>query len=127
MYESEKIAEEMLNTLLIPLHKKGDTRDPKNYRFLHIKMDLARIFEMLVYFKLKNHFDEKTSECQQGGMKQGDTVENLAMLSSIIVEQEDNNAGLIMTAVDAVKCFDRVHLSDAHAMLQVTGGRTRRR
>ena len=121
MYESERIAEEMLETLLITLHKKGDARDPKNYRFLHIKLDVARIFEMLVYFKLENHFDSKTSECQQGGMKQCDTVENLAMLSSIIVEQEDKKNGLIMTAIDAVKCFDRVHLSDAHAMLQVSG------
>ena len=121
MYESEALAEEMLNTLLIALHKKGDPRDPRNYRFLHIKMDVARIFEMLVYFKLEQHFDTHTSECQQGGMKEGDTIENLAMLSSIIVDREDKKEGLVMTAVDAVKCFDRVHLSDAHAILQVAG------
>ena len=76
---------------------------------------------MLVYFKLENHFYTHTSECQQGGMKEGDTIENLAMLSSIIVAREDMKEGLVMTAVDAVKCFDRVHLSDAHAILQVAG------
>ena len=27
-----------------------------------------------------------------------------------------------MTAVDDVKCFDRVHLSDSHAVLQTSGG-----
>ena len=92
------------------------------YRYLHIKIDVIRIFELLVYFKLESHFDKVTSECQQGGMKQGDTIENLAMLSSIIVDREDQGKGLLMTAVDAVKCFDRVHWSDSHAVLQTSGG-----
>ena len=122
MYEQETVAKEMFQTLLIPLYKKNDPRDPRNYRFLHIKMDVARIFELLVYLKLEKHFDKVTSDSQQGGMKQGDTIENLAMLSSVIIDKEDNNEGAILTAVDAVKCFDRVHLSDAHAVLQVSGG-----
>ena len=121
MYESESIATELIETVLIPLFKKDDPRDPKNYRFIHMKIDLARIFELLVYLKLEKHFDRVTSESQQGGMKQGDCVENLAMLASIIVDREDKGETLIMTAVDAVKCFDRVHLSDAHAALQVSG------
>ena len=122
MYEQETVASEMLETLLIPLYKKNDQRDPKNYRYLHIKMDVARIFELLVYMKLERHFDTMTSDSQQGGMKQGDTIENLAMLSSIIVDKEDKGEGVILTAVDAIKCFDRVHLSDSHAVLQTTGG-----
>ena len=122
MYEQETLPESTFETLLIALYKKGDARDPSNYRYLHIKLDIIRIFELLVYFKLEGHFDKVTSECQQGGMKRGDTIENLAMLSSIIVDREDNNRGLLMTAVDAIKCFDRVHLSDSHAVLQLSGG-----
>ena len=72
--------------------------------------------------KLEKHFDKMTSENQQGGMKKGDTIENLAMLSSIIVDREEKGRGIILTAVDAVKCFDRVHLSDSHAVLQLSGG-----
>ena len=55
-------------------------------------------------------------------MKKGDTIENLAMLSSIIVDREDRGVWVVLTAVDAVKCFDRVHLSDSHAVLQISGG-----
>ena len=122
IYEQETLPDETFETLLIALYKKGDHRDPSMYRYLHIKLDVIRIFELLVYFKLESHFDKVTSECQQGGMKKGDTIENLAMLSSIIVDREDHGKGLLMTAVDAVKCFDRVHLSDSHAVLQTSGG-----
>ena len=66
MYEQETLPEETFETLLIALYKKGDHRDPSMYRYLHIKIDVIRIFELLVYFKLESHFDRVTSECQQG-------------------------------------------------------------
>ena len=52
MYEQETLPEATLEMLLIALYKRGDHRDPSMYRYLHIKMDVIRLFELLVYFKL---------------------------------------------------------------------------
>ena len=123
LFEEEIVPDDFVITFLISLHKKNDKRDPGNYRFLHMRSDLSRIYELLVYLKLETHFDKFTAESQMGSRKNGDTVEHLMMLCSIIKarEEEDNNITSLI-AVDSVKCFDRSWLSDNHAILQVEGG-----
>ena len=122
LYEEEVIPEDMKETTLIALHKKNDKRLASNYRFLHLKSDVARIFELLCYQKLENHFDTFTDESQMGGRKDCDTIENLAMLTSLIKAREEEKAeGIISTFIDAQKCFDRSFLTDNHAILQIQG------
>ena len=122
MYEEEVVPDDFVITFLISLHKKNDKRDPGNYRFLHMRSDLSRIYELLVYLKLETHFDRFTAESQMGGRKNGDTVEHLMMLTSIIkAREEEENTITSLIAVDSVKCFDRSWLSDNHAVLQMEG------
>ena len=121
MYEEEIVPECFRETILIALFKKNDPKDPGNYRFLHMKSDLSRLYELLIYMKLETHFDRVTAESQMGGRKDGDTVEHLAMLCSIIKDREAKGEGVILTMIDAIKCFDRSFLSDNHATLQVEG------
>ena len=122
IYEEEVTPECFIETFLIALHKKNDKKDPGNYRFLHMRMDLSRVYELLVYLKLENHFDQHTAESQMGGRKDGDTVEHLAMLTSILkAKEQEENAGVQFLMVDSVKCFDRSWLSDNHAILQMEG------
>ena len=121
LYEEEIIPEDMKETVLIALHKKNDKRVVTNYRFLHLKSDVARIFELLCYQKLEQHFDSHTDESQMGGRKDCDTIENLAMLTSLIKAREEEGRGIISTFIDAQKCFDRSHLVDNHAVMQLQG------
>ena len=121
MYEEEVCPDDFRITFLIALFKKNDPRDPANYRYLHMKSDLSRLYELLVYLKLESHFDSVTAESQMGGRKDGDTVEHLAMLTSIIKDREEQGGGAVLGMVDAVKCFDRSWLSDNHAILQLEG------
>ena len=117
IYESEEIPESMMVTRLVPLFKKGDPRDPANYRYLHLRSDLARIFEAVVYLKLEDHFAQKTPEQQQGGLKECDTIENLVTMVSMINERERTKRGMITTFVDAIKFFDKCYLSDTQSVL----------
>ena len=121
MYEEEIVPDCFRTTTLISLYKKNDPKDPGNYRFLHMKSDLSRLYELLIYMKLESHFDTATAESQMGGRKDGDTIEHLAMLNSIIKDREEKGEGVILTMVDAIKCFDRSFLSDNHATLQLEG------
>ena len=117
IYESEEIPDSMKVTRLVALLKKGDPRDPANYRYLHLRSDLARIFEAVVYLKLEDHFATNTAEPQQGGLKECDTVENLTTLISVINQREREGSGLITNFIDAVKFFDKCFLSDTQAVL----------
>ena len=121
MYEEEIIPDSFIETTLIALYKKNDPRLASNYRFLHIRSDLSRLFQLLVYLKLENHFDVHTDESQMGGRKDCDTVEHLAMVTSMVKAKEEEGKGILATCVDAVKCFDRSTLSDNHAILMLEG------
>ena len=121
MYEEEVIPDSFIQTTLIALHKKNDPRRASNYQFLHLRSDLSHLFQLLVYLKLENHFDLHTDESQMGGRRDCDTVEHLAMITSLVKDREEKGKGVLMCAVDAVKCFDRSHLSDNHAILQLEG------
>ena len=122
MYEEEVIPENFLETVLIALFKKGDPRKATQYRYLHLRSDVSRFFQLLVYLKLENHFDSHTDESQMGGRKMGDTIEHLAMVASVTkAKEEEQEEGVIWTMADAIKCFDASHLSDNHAALQTEG------
>ena len=60
IYEEENIPDNFHETSLIALFKKGDCRDPSNYRYLQVKKYLPRMFEDAVYLKVEATFDQKT-------------------------------------------------------------------
>ena len=119
IYEDEEIPESFFDTELMALFKKGDQKDPGNYRFLQLKKDIPRLFEMAVYVKLEKTYDAKTPESQAGSKKDSDTLEHLVMLISALNEAVLKGKGLICTFNDIVKCFDRLFLSDSHWFLDV--------
>ena len=121
MYESEDIPDSFKETELIALFKKGNRQDASNYRFIHIKGWLPRIFEMLIYQKIYVIFDKKTPESQTGGCKMSDTLEHLVMIISILNQKVKVGKGLILTLADIRKCFDRLYLSDCQYWLLKSG------
>ena len=44
LYDSEEVPEELLVTTLKPLYKKGDKRRPENYRYLHLRSWMSRLY-----------------------------------------------------------------------------------
>ena len=112
MYEEEQFPESFLVTELKPLYKKGDPRDPGNYRYLHLRNEGSRLLEFAIYQKLKLTFNEKTGSNQLGGMPQSSTIEHLIVMNSVINEHEKNNEGIVVTFCDVKKCFDSCHFSD---------------
>ena len=122
MYEEEEIPEEFFETSLIALFKKGDSRDPSNYRYLQVKKYLPRLLEDAIYLKVEDTFDKNTQESQAGGKKQSDCQEHLIMLIIALQKSIEAGAGICLTFVDIRKCFDRLYLSDSQWFLMRHGG-----
>ena len=110
IYEEEEIPESFLVTVLIPLFKKGNPMLAENYRYLHIREDIARLFEYMLYAKLEVTYDF-TPEFQLGGMRSGDCVEHLALMTNVINAMEKEGKGNIFLCADMEKCFYMFHLT----------------
>ena len=67
LYETESLPDSFMETVLIARFKKGSAKDPNNYRFLHIKEWLPRMFENAVHLKIEDTFEHHTPESQTGG------------------------------------------------------------
>ena len=112
IYEEEDVPDSFLLTQLTQIFKKGDARNPANYRYIHGRRAESRLLEIAIYFKLETTLSSETKESQLGGMPESSTVEHLAMLMSVINQLESENSGGIISFQDIVKCFDRMHYSD---------------
>ena len=117
IYEEELMPGDFNETELYPLFKKGDQRDPSMYRYLHMKNMPARLFEATIYVKIESHLDTHTPHIQLGGMKQGDCLEHLCTIASMMEDAEKNKRAFAALFCDVKKMFDRVHLADTQSTL----------
>ena len=122
VYEDGDLPSEFTKTELIPLYKKNNPRDPQNYRYLHVRSDISRVYESMIYKKLEPIYDNATPEAQLGGMKSSNCEEHLIILNQIIRHLEANKEAACFTAVDVVKCFDRIHNDDCTHEILIQGG-----
>ena len=129
MYEEETVPDEFLKTSLQALYKnKGARSDLGNYRFLHLKGCLAKMFETIVMKKVKPDMWRRFPTSQIGGLPRSRTTEHLYLLVTLLIMIEKKMKwsveGCVLIFKDVKKAFDKVsavHTLFAAAMAGVTG------
>ena len=95
---------------VIPIFKSDDNTDPNNYRPISLLSCFNRIFEKLVYKRMKSFIEEKNILCtSQYGFRQGHSTEH-ALLDIVSRIQSNMDAGAFSCGVfiDLKKAFDTV-------------------
>ena len=95
---------------VIPIFKSDDETDPNNYRLISLLSCFNRIFEKLVFKRLKSFIDErKIISSLQYGFRQGHSTEH-AILDIVNAIQSNMDAGKFSCGVfvDLKKAFDTV-------------------
>ena len=75
-----------LNGIIVPIPKKGDLTDPKNYRGITIMSVFAKIFSTILNNRLMlwSENNNVVNQCQFGFMKYKSTVDCVYILQSLI-------------------------------------------
>ena len=99
-----------------------------NYRFLHLKDCLAKMFETLVMRKVKPDLWKEFPGSQIGGKPESRCTEHLYTLMTLMLylehRTEDQAGGCVILIKDVKKAFDKVsaiHLLYAAVQSNVTG------
>ena len=112
LYENEECPEEFLKTKLQALYKKGPRSELGNYRFLHLKTCLAKVYETLIMKKVKADIWRAYPESQIGGAPNSRTDEHLYTIMTLMrrceVQGEGNPQGAILIYKDVKKAFDKI-------------------
>ena len=121
VFDSEEIPESFWRTNLVSLHKKGPKDLASNYRFLHLRSYLSRLFELLIFRKMQKVLEEYCPDHQIGGQPKCQALEHLMMAFESLREATRERGGIIWTLCDVIKMFDNVHLTDVEIEL-LNGG-----
>jgi len=93
---------------ITPVHKKGDTSDPNNYRGITVGHVLGKLYALVINARLTAWVEGRGLRAQgQGGFRQGrGTVDNCFILRALAERARSRGVKLFCCAVDLEKAFD---------------------
>ena len=86
VYNNQKIPHDWRNAVVIPLYKKGDKRNPENYRGISILNTCYKIYAKILNFKLQ-WFSEKFISETQNGFRKGRSCTDPTFCLKLLIEK----------------------------------------
>lgn len=106
--EGGVIPERLKLSRIVPVFKKGDKADIKNYRVVSIGSTLLRVFERAVNFKLTSIIEPRLSNAQHGFRPRRSITTNLLNLSIAVHKGFDKGNQTDVFYGDFANAFDTV-------------------
>ena len=102
------IPKEWQKGIIIPIFKKGDKKDCKNYRGITLLSQCFKIYERIVYLKLINYIENNFQEEQHGFRPGRSTIDLIFTVRQLIEKRWEYNRDTIIAFLDISKAFDSV-------------------
>ena len=97
---------------LRPIFKKGDVRDPDNYRGIAVGTALSKLFELILLMRLEKTLPKchPISTNQIGFVKSHRTADHIFVIKSIVDKIVKHNKQKLWVAfIDFRKAYDRIN------------------
>ena len=95
--------------IIVPIHKKGDSRDCKNYRDISLLPMVGKVFMKIIQSRL-SRYREQTSRKEQAGFRQNrGCCDHIFTLRQLLEERIHCGKRTVIVFVDFRSVFDRVH------------------
>ena len=106
---------------VVPIHKKGDTRNVKNYLPVSLLPICSEIFERLIYNVMYNFLSDNNLSPNQSGFRSGDScINQLYSINHEISNAQDKGHKVRVIFLDILKSFDKVwHDGMASSQLKI--------
>ena len=108
---------------VIPIYKKGDKSDPKNYRPISITSLVSKTFEHILSHAIMDHLEVNNllTEVQHGFRKRHSCESQLLITADDLVNNFDVGVQTDVIVLDFAKAFDSVSFQKLHLKLFTFG------
>lgn len=108
---------------IVPLHKKGDTNIPDNYRGISLLSILSKVFTHILNVRLMEWAEQNGMICEaQAGFRKGrSTTDHIFTLNAMIEKHLLRNTKLYVAFIDFKKAYDTVNRSVLWSVLLRAG------
>ena len=125
IYQTRQIPEQWLISKIIPIHKKGQTKNVENYRPIANLCSCSKIFEKLILQRIRKlEFDNKidlTGKSQHGFKPNHSTLTAGLKLQTLITRAVDEDMYALMASLDLSAAFDVVNVELLLKRLNIIG------
>ena len=110
-------------SIIQPLHKKGDKDNPENYRGISLLNILSKVYSHILNRRLNDWIDEQNilEESQAGFRKHYSTVDHIFTMTALVQKQLLYHRKLYVAFIDFRKAFDSVVRSKLWGVLRKKG------
>ena len=106
IYYQQHIPNEWRNAIVIPIYKKGDRKDPRNYRGISILNTCYKIYSKIINIKLQIYSENFMTETQNGFRKGRSCTDPTFCLKLLIEKRREYNLDTFLLFIDYEKAFD---------------------
>ena len=96
---------------ILPIHKRGDSRTPANFRPISLLPYLSKVFEKVVFYRLLNHLNNNNilTPYQFGFRKNMSTLDALIHFTELMYDSLNDRKTSLNVLIDFSKAFDTVN------------------
>ena len=109
VWEEERVPEDWVKQLTIPLHKKGSMQDCDNYRGIALLSVPGKVFCRVIQRRLAKRAEKMLRENQCGFRRGRGCIDHIFTLRTLAEKAREFNTTLYLSFVDLRKAYDSVN------------------
>ena len=108
IWKKEKLPEEWKESIIVPIHKKGDKTDCSNYRGISLLPNTYKILSNILLSRLISYAKEIIGERQCGFRRNRSTIDHIFCIRQILEKKWEYNEEVHRLFIDFKKDYDSV-------------------
>jgi len=108
VWKKEKLPEEWKESIIVPIHKKGDKTDCSSYRGITLLPTTYKILSNILLSRLIPYAKEITGDHQRGFRRNRSTIDHIFCIRQILEKKLEYNEPVHQLFIDFKKAYDSV-------------------
>lgn len=116
--ESEKVPQDWQTGIIIPIYKKGDSRECANYRGITLLSVVGKLYARILERRIRETLEETLEDSQYGFRANRGVQDPIFTLRQICEKALKTSSQIHICFIDLIKAFDRVKREDIWNILK---------